>query len=129
MFVGNVEEQAMRGVLFDDVAIEVENANGFSGPGNDIGVKTETILTELALDSDAGKAGGEIDEFQMARGGGTGFKGVEGEGGYDFAVGIVNRSGPAGSETEFASHGAKFSGPAFIGFDIFADDLLLLISG
>jgi len=53
----------MRGVLFDDVAVEVENANGFSRPGNDVGVKMETIFTELALDSNAGKAGGEVDKF------------------------------------------------------------------
>ena len=129
MFVGNVEEQAMRGVLFDDVAVEVEDANGFGRPCNDVGVKMETIFTELALDSDASQAGGEIDEFQMARSGSTGFERVEREGGYDFAVGIVNRSGPAGSEIEVARQSAKFRGPAFIGFDIFANDLLPLISG
>jgi len=119
----------MRGILFDDVAVEVEDANGFGRPCNDVGVKMKTIFTKLALDSDAGKAGGEIDKFQMARSGGTGFGSVESEGGNDVAMGIANRSGAAGFETEFASQGAKFGGPAFICFDIFADDLLLLISG
>ena len=129
MFVGDVEEQAMRGVLFDDVAVEVEDSNGFGRPGNDVGVKTETIFTELALDSDAGQAGGEIDEFQMARSGSTGFERVERKGGNNSTVGIANRSGPAGFKIEVPRQSAKFRGPAFIGFDIFANDLLLLISG
>jgi len=65
----------------------------------------------------------------VARSGGTGFERVQSEGGNDFAVGIANRSGPTSFETEVARQSAKFSGPAFIGIDIFADDLLLLISG